>query len=68
MLIEHGFPIVLIPRPQNMVVGSGDNPDCIELHEAQIVNDPYEIKRAGRCRCEALGAQPKATCVLIPNS
>ena len=37
--VQHGFAVVLISAPENMIVGARDYPDRVELDEAQPLDD-----------------------------
>ena len=46
--IEHGFTIILIADPQNMVMRPRDDLNGVELDKSEAFDQVAQVKRAGR--------------------
>ena len=52
MPAQHRLAVILVPAPENVMMGPGDDPDGIELDKAEPLDQGIEIERAGRRGCE----------------
>lgn len=53
--IQHGFAIVLVATPKDVVMCACDDLDGVQLYEAEVANCPFKIDWPGRGRSEAVG-------------
>ena len=58
--IQHLLAVVLIAAPQDVVVGTCHNLNCVELNEAEFLDQTVQVERACRGRGQALRIEPEA--------
>jgi hypothetical protein len=64
-LIQHGFPVILITAPQNMMMGPGHDLNGVELNEPKLLDERQQIQAARWRGAQPNGCKPKSPRVFI---
>ena len=67
-VFEHGFAIMLGAAPEDMVMGAGDDLDCVKLDKAELFDDAENIGRTRRRTRERLCIEPEMTGIAIGDA
>ena len=62
---QHRFAVILIARPENMMMRAGDNTDCIKLDKTELPDHAVQVERSSRRCRQTLRIQPEASCFSI---
>ena len=63
--VQHRFAVMLVTRPDDVMVGARDDADRIELDKSELAHDRQDVRFSDRGRRQSLRIEPEPPCLAI---